>query len=56
MICTRCFVASSYNTNDVEVVGGVLLGYYKDVPIDLLLKTMYIGLQCARMQNTTTYA
>jgi len=27
MICTRCFVASSYNTNDMEVVGGVLLGY-----------------------------
>ena len=27
MMCTSCCVASSYYTNDVEVVGGVLLRY-----------------------------
>ena len=27
MMCTSCCVASSYYTNDVEVVGGALLRY-----------------------------
>ena len=50
MICTKCYVVSSYTTNDVRVVGFALLGYQKTVQNELQSNSMIIGLQYARIR------